>query len=260
MDRKVLVTETHLEAIADAIREKLGTEQTYKPPDMAAAIESIEHSTPRLIPLTATTNGVYDPGGTIDGYSGATVAVPTFTASVTDRAIVLDGATVTPDSIIISGPRFIHKLIAGDGNFSPQDDGADAYSSVTVAGAGNVGEKLINANGVYNAVEDSLAGYNKVIVSIPDAGLKWSATAARLPNVSVYRVRSIFDMPSVLRYGSSVESVPPPITDVSVVFALDDLEFVAEVETPSAEVVRPTTMLNIDNAFAFTADAQEVAE
>lgn len=41
---KVAVTEDYLEDIADAIREKLGVQTTYKPGQMAAAIESIETS------------------------------------------------------------------------------------------------------------------------------------------------------------------------------------------------------------------------
>ena len=39
---KVLVTDTHLTDIANAIRDKNGTEDTYKPSEMASAIESIE--------------------------------------------------------------------------------------------------------------------------------------------------------------------------------------------------------------------------
>ena len=39
---QVLVTESYLDAIADAIREKNGSEDTYKPSEMAAAIEAIE--------------------------------------------------------------------------------------------------------------------------------------------------------------------------------------------------------------------------
>ena len=39
---QVLVTETSLEDIADAIREKNGSEDTYKPSQMATAIEAIE--------------------------------------------------------------------------------------------------------------------------------------------------------------------------------------------------------------------------
>lgn len=39
---KVIVTDTHLTNIADAIRGKKGTNDTYKPSEMASAIESIE--------------------------------------------------------------------------------------------------------------------------------------------------------------------------------------------------------------------------
>lgn len=43
---KVLVTESYLDNIADAIREKNGTETTYKPGQMAAAIEAIDTTPP----------------------------------------------------------------------------------------------------------------------------------------------------------------------------------------------------------------------
>lgn len=38
---KVLISESILTAIADAIREKLSTTDTYKPSEMAEAVESI---------------------------------------------------------------------------------------------------------------------------------------------------------------------------------------------------------------------------
>lgn len=38
---KVLISESILTAIADAIREKLSTTDTYKPSEMADAVESI---------------------------------------------------------------------------------------------------------------------------------------------------------------------------------------------------------------------------
>ena len=39
---QVLVTETYIEDIADAIRDKNGTSNTYTPAQMAAAIEALE--------------------------------------------------------------------------------------------------------------------------------------------------------------------------------------------------------------------------
>lgn len=47
---KVTLTESSLENIADAIRAKLGVQTTYKPGEMAAAIQSIPT-------LTATVEG-----------------------------------------------------------------------------------------------------------------------------------------------------------------------------------------------------------
>lgn len=38
---KVLISESYLEDISDAIREKLSVETEYKPSEMAAAIQSI---------------------------------------------------------------------------------------------------------------------------------------------------------------------------------------------------------------------------
>ena len=45
---KVLVTESHLEDIADAIRAKNGLETEYRPGDMAAAIAAIPSTFPRI--------------------------------------------------------------------------------------------------------------------------------------------------------------------------------------------------------------------
>lgn len=39
---QVLITETYLENIADAIREKNGSEDSYTPAQMATAIENIQ--------------------------------------------------------------------------------------------------------------------------------------------------------------------------------------------------------------------------
>ena len=74
-NRKVLVTETHLEDIADAIREKNGRIDTYTPAEMADAIEAIPTSA-TLIQKTVTQNGVYDPqDDDADGYSLLSVNV-----------------------------------------------------------------------------------------------------------------------------------------------------------------------------------------
>ena len=60
---KVLVTDTHLTDIANAIRDKNGSTDTYKPSEMANAISNIETGGGGITPsgeLPITENGSYD--------------------------------------------------------------------------------------------------------------------------------------------------------------------------------------------------------
>ena len=75
---KVLVNESSLTGIADAIRGKNGSTDTYKPSEMAAAITAISGggAEPVIEELSITANGTYTaPEGT-DGYSPVVVNVP----------------------------------------------------------------------------------------------------------------------------------------------------------------------------------------
>lgn len=65
---KVLVTESNLQDIADAIREKLEVQTTYRPGDMAAAIESIS-------------GGYPEPTGTINITQNGTVNVKDYASA-----------------------------------------------------------------------------------------------------------------------------------------------------------------------------------
>ena len=70
----VLVRESSLQAIADAIREKNGLRDTYTPGEMADAVAAI---TPVLLEKVVTVNGVYSAASEgADGYSEVTVDVP----------------------------------------------------------------------------------------------------------------------------------------------------------------------------------------
>lgn len=72
---KVLVTESYLEDIGDAIRAKLETQDTYTPSEMAGAIGQISGGA-TLISKTITQNGTYNAADeSADGYSSVVVDV-----------------------------------------------------------------------------------------------------------------------------------------------------------------------------------------
>lgn len=71
---KIYTNPIHYENIAKAIREKNGTEETYKPSEMADAIRAIE-TDPVVEDLVVEKNGVYTPPAEVDGFSRVVVQV-----------------------------------------------------------------------------------------------------------------------------------------------------------------------------------------
>lgn len=86
---KVLVTESHLNNIAEAIREKNGASTTYRPGDMAAAIQAIPTGITPTGAKNITQNGTHD----VTQYASANVNVQPNLQSKT----ATENGTVTPD-------------------------------------------------------------------------------------------------------------------------------------------------------------------
>lgn len=101
----VLVENQSLVDIADAIRLKLSTQDTYKPSEMAAAIETIEGGG---ITPTGTINITENGTVNVTQYASANVNVPT------------------------GGADLGTKSITANGNYSASSDNLDGYSSVSV--------------------------------------------------------------------------------------------------------------------------------
>ena len=88
---KVLVEESSLSGIASAIRSKLGVQTTYKPSQMATAIQSIAPQ-PSLETKSIVANGTYAPSTGKDGFSQVTVNVPNTYAAGDEGKVVSNGA------------------------------------------------------------------------------------------------------------------------------------------------------------------------
>ena len=150
---KVLVTESSLSGIAAAIRAKNGTQNTYKPGQMAAAIQAIPTGTTPTGTVNITQNGTVD----VTDYASADVAVPNSYAAGDEGKVVSNGAlvvqtaraseitengtydTTTNDEVVISvAPNLQSKTTTENGTVVP-DQGYDGLSSVVVNVSGGGG-------------------------------------------------------------------------------------------------------------------------
>lgn len=107
---KVLVTEAYLQDIADSIREKNGSTDTYTPAEMSSAIDDI--------PTGITPTGTKQISITSNG---------TTTEDVTNYANAQISVNVPSSS-----PTLVTKTITENGTYNASSDNADGYSSVTV--------------------------------------------------------------------------------------------------------------------------------
>lgn len=138
---KVMITESYLEDIADAIRSKNGSSNTYKPSQMSTAISNLGGAT--LGTKTITENNTYNASSdNLDGYSSVTVNVPNPSTGTKQISISSNGTTTENVT-----------------------DYASAEISVSVSP--NVGTKSIVANGTYAASSDNLDGFSSITVAVP---------------------------------------------------------------------------------------------
>lgn len=95
---KVLVTESNLENIADAIREKNGQSTEYLPSEMAAAVRAIETGITPTGTKNITVNGTHD----VTEYASAEVNVPNSYAAGDEGKVVSNGELVAQISRTIT--------------------------------------------------------------------------------------------------------------------------------------------------------------
>ena len=149
---QVLITKSILTAIANAIRGKNGSSDTYKPGEMAAAITALP-SAGTMIEKSISANGTYKAeDDDADGYSKVVVSV--------------------------GGPTLITKNITQNGTYNASGDSADGYSSVTVDVTGYQNDDFADRTkpaGVVNVPSDVTEG---------SGNLKWQYLLSCRSNIT----------------------------------------------------------------------------
>jgi hypothetical protein len=164
-----LVERQNLEDIADAIRSKNGSTDTYTPAEMAQAISEIQTADEFvLVQKTVNANGQYNASDdSADGYSGVRVNVPNTYGASDEGKVVSNGNLVAQTSKNINA-NGTHDTTA---NNSVVVDVPNSYVAAdegkVVSGGALVGQtsKNITYNGTYDTTEN-----NEVVVNISGGG------------------------------------------------------------------------------------------
>ena len=163
----VLVQESSLQGIADAIRSKNGTQNTYKPAQMADAIEAISGGgiTPVINSLSVTENGTYTAPSGVDGYSPITVNVPTGGSGGTEvtASVACTNALDCVDHIFPTREATNHLYVAYLKNKSKENFQTDQLVGFFAWGTGSYGVGVRWRNSGFNNLGGLSSSYDAKI-------------------------------------------------------------------------------------------------
>lgn len=147
---KVMITESYLEDIADAIRAKTGTQDTFTPAEMADAIGDIGGSA-TLGTKSISSNGTYNASSdSLDGYSSVTVNVPNPSTGTKQVSINTNGTTTEN----VTNYASVQIAVAVPNSYSSSDEGKVVSNGALVSQTSDT----VTANGtVDTTLIDSLA-------------------------------------------------------------------------------------------------------
>ena len=156
---KKLYEESNISAIADAIRNKNGSSDSYKVSQMASAILAISPDSD-LEPLSVNQNGTYHPSANKDGFSSVSVAVPNSYAAGDEGKVVKNGALASQTS----------RTISDNGTYDTTENNEVVVQVSGGGGSATLISKNITQNGIYLAANDNADGYSYVDVNVQGSG------------------------------------------------------------------------------------------
>ena len=163
---QVVISEEYLNDIAQALRVKLGTSESFKPSQMANGIRRLP-TAPRVISKNITANGTYNASTDgADGYSPIAVNVANSYTQSDEGKVVNSGALVSQSSQTITqngtyNTTLNNQIVANVPNtYAAGDEGKVVDNGALVAQT----SKNINANGTHDTTKN-----NSVVVSVPNS-------------------------------------------------------------------------------------------
>ena len=166
-----LTDDNHYKNIANAIRTKTGTENKYKPGEMAAAIRGITTGSTAYGTLTIRTNTPENETVDVANFASVIVDVPASAVVSGNKEITSNGSNIDVESYRTVSVNVVPDPPTREMTLNINEDHVDVRDvgfvnvRVPASVADTLGDKSIDSNGTHTVV-----GYSTVTVDVPSGG------------------------------------------------------------------------------------------
>ena len=166
-----LTDDNHYKNIANAIRTKTGTENKYKPGEMAAAIRGITTGSTAYGTLTIRTNTPENETVDVANFASVIVDVPASAVVSGNKEITSNGSNIDVESYRTVSVNVVPDPPTREMTLNINEDHVDVRDvgfvnvRVPASVADTLGDKPIDSNGTHTVI-----GYSTVTVDVPSGG------------------------------------------------------------------------------------------